>query len=63
MRFVSCFGVCCVFVGVWLCVCVCVCVFLLQCLGFVVVELCSSYGVSERSIALQETDAAAGRGQ
>ncbi len=59
MRFVSCFGFCCVFVGVWLCVRV---FFLLQCLGFVV-ELCSSYGVSERSIALQETDAAAGRGQ
>jgi hypothetical protein len=59
VRFVSCFGVCCVFAGVWLCACV----FLLQCLGFVLFELCSSYGVSERSIALQETNAAAGRGQ
>ncbi len=62
MRFVTCFGVV-VFLYGCGCVCVWLCVFLLQCLGFVVVELCSSYGVSERSIALQETDAAAGRSQ
>jgi hypothetical protein len=43
VRFVSCFGVLLCFCrGVFV-----VRVFLLQRLGFVVVELCSSYGVSE----------------